>query len=117
MDFSGDAGILGNHKAVEKIHKKWSNTKQNFDFYFIRDQKAFKFVQQGEVDQDWVKKNLGEDIPPNPNAITIIFTNNTGVEKIPMTAWMIAHRMGHVFSQNNSLFYNEIMRDINYPRP
>jgi hypothetical protein len=31
----------------------------------------------------------------NNDAITVIFTNNTAAEKVPLTSWTIAHRIGH----------------------
>lgn len=96
-----DVGILQNPRAVEKIHKSWSNTKQNFDFYFLRSNAARKHVEVGEVSPGWVKDKLGIDIEPNPESITVIFTQNTGDEKIPMTAWTIAHRLGHAIRRNS----------------
>jgi hypothetical protein len=110
-----DAGILGNPKGVAKIQQKWSNTKQNYEFYFIRDAKASKFQQVGKVTPEWVQQNIGLQIEPNEDAITILFTNNRGAEKIPMTAWMIAHRMGHVLFGNdnfNEHFWNEVLKDM-----
>ena len=90
-----DHGILTNPKAVEKIHKAWSNTKQNYSLYFIKSPVAYKFRQEGEVNPQWVQENLKLDIPAEPNAITVLFTNNVSGEKIPMTGWMIAHRFSH----------------------
>jgi len=110
-----DVGILTNPAAVEKIHKRWSNTKDNFDFYFVKQPNASKWLEQGEVTPDWVKKNLNLDIQPNPNNITVIFTNNRGDEKVPMTAWIMAHRMGHAIRRNNNEwgnFTNELERDL-----
>jgi len=96
-----DIGILTNPKAVEKIHKLWSNTKENFDLYFVRQPNAPKYLEQGEVTPEWVKENLGLDIQPNEENITIIFTNNRGAEKVPMTAWTMAHRIGHALTRTN----------------
>jgi len=109
-----DIGILNNPAAVEKIHKKWSNTQENFDFYFVKQPGASKFQQVGEVTPEWVKQNLNLDIQPNPDNFTIIFTNNKGGEKMPMTAWLIAHRMGHAVSRTHywDNFTNELQRDF-----
>lgn len=109
-----DVGILTNPAAVEKIHKRWSNTEENFDFYFVKQPGAAKFQQVGEVTPEWVKQNLGLDIQPNPDNITVIFTNNKGGEKMPMTAWLIAHRMGHAMSNTSywENFTNELQRDF-----
>ena len=98
-----DIGILTNPKAVEKIHKQWSNTKQNFDLYFLRSPKAHKHLQVGLVTPDWVKQNLQVDIKPNPNNVTVIFTQNKGDQKIPMTGWAIAHRLGHALIRDRTV--------------
>lgn len=100
---SKDAGILGNEKAVEKIKKLWSNSKEDFDLYFVRQKGAWKHLAQGEVSPEWVKENLGFDVEIRPEAISIIYTNNIASDKTPMTAWTIAHRFGHAMFRN-SLF-------------
>lgn len=111
-----DTGILENPKAVEKIHKSWSNSKHNFELYFVRSSKARRHVEVGEVSAEWVKENLEVDIPAKEDSITIVFTNNTGAEKIPMTAWAMAHRVGHAIRMD-STFENymrkEVERDFN----
>ncbi len=108
-----DIGILTNPKAVEKIERAWSNTKQNYRLFFVKSQQASKFLQVGEVKPEWIKTNLDIDIEPDPNAITIVFTNNTGVEKIPMTSWMIAHRFGHAISRVKG-WDDKIVKELEY---
>ena len=110
-----DTGILQNPIAVNKIHKHWSNTHYEFDFYFLRSNKARKQVEVGAVSPEWVKQNLGVDIQPREDAITVIFTQNTGAEKIPMTAWTIAHRLGHAIRRDKifeEYFAKELFRDF-----
>jgi hypothetical protein len=109
-----DVGILTNPAAVEKIHKKWSNTKENFDFYFVKQPGASQYVEIGEVTPEWVKDKLKLDIQPNPSNITVIFTNNRGDEKVPMTAWIMAHRMGHALRRGNHWenFASHLQRDF-----
>lgn len=112
-----DTGILTNPTAVEKIHKKWSNTSQNFDFYFLKSKDAYKFREIGEVTPEWILENLKVDIQPSDESITVIFTQNTGTEKIPMTAWAIAHRLSHALrleSNFNKNFYNSVIQDFKY---
>jgi hypothetical protein len=95
-----DAAILNSEKGVQKIHRSWSNSKNNFDLYFIRAKYAYKHVEIGEVDPSWVKENLNLDIQPREDAITVIFTNNTGAEKMMATAWTLAHRLGHAIKRD-----------------
>lgn len=106
-----DTGILENPKAVEKIHKSWSNSKNDFELWFLRSAMARRHVEVGEVEEDWVRENLGEDIKAKDDAITVIFTNNTGAEKIPMTAWAMAHRLGHAI-RLDSTFEHHMRREI-----
>jgi hypothetical protein len=111
-----DTGILENPKAVEKIHKRWSNSKNDFELYFLRSFKASRHVEVGEVSPAWVVENLEEKIDPKPGAITVIFTNNTGAEKIPMTAWAMAHRFGHAIRRDKTFdkhMREELERDFN----
>lgn len=110
-----DAGILGSQKGVDKIHRSWQNSKSEFDFYFIRSSLAYKHVEIGLVTPEWVKTNLNIDIQPREDAITVIFTNNTGAEKIQMTAWTIAHRLGHAIRRDKifeEYFSKEITKDF-----
>lgn len=110
-----DIRILTNPKAVEKIHKKWSNSKYDFDLYFLRSYQGYKNTEENEVSSAWVKENLGIDVQPNEDAITMIFTQNTGDEKMPMTAWTIAHRLGHAVRRDKNMIYyflNEVVNDF-----
>jgi len=110
-----DIGILTNPKAIQKIHKSWSNSKNDFEFYFLRSFKASKHVEVGQKSPEWVKENLEVDIQPNPEAITVIFTQNTGTEKIHMTAWAIAHRLGHAIRRVKEFeiyFAKELEKDF-----
>lgn len=107
-----DTGILENPKAVEKIHRLWSNTKHNFDLYFLRNYAGTKHREEGEVSPLWVLNNLGVSIQPQEDNITIIFTTNTGAEKVPMTAWTIAHRLGHAIRKDD-IFERYFRKEIN----
>jgi hypothetical protein len=110
-----DAKILNNKKATEKIHRSWSNSKNNFDFYFVRTKQAYKHVEIGQVSSEWVRNNLSLDIEPKEDSITVIFTNNTGSEKIFISAWTLAHRLGHAIRRDKTFekhFNDEVRRDF-----
>lgn len=107
-----DAGILTNPKGVEKIKQKWSRTEYDFNLYFVRDKNAWKEFFTGEVDSEYVKKNLNLDIPQiNDDSITLIFTNNIGQEKQPLTGWILAHRFSHVLVRNE-FYKNNYVKEI-----
>lgn len=102
-----DINILTNDKAVNKIHRKFSRTKHKFNFIFLRSKLGAQYLQQGVKDQEWVETNLGIKYTPDDDAINVIYTNNVGTEHVPMTAWMIAHRLSHAMFNKRHRFYNK----------
>jgi hypothetical protein len=111
-----DRAILGSEAGRAKIIARWNNTHQDFVFYFARSPVAMKHQEVGEVTETWVKENLGLDIQPVEGQVTVIFTTNIGGEKIPMTAWMLAHRLGHAIKKTRgwSEFSGNLQRELTY---
>lgn len=108
-------GILTSEKGVAQIHRRWSNTKQNFNLYFLRGPNVWKQVEVGKVTPEWVEEKLGYMIEPDEFAISIIFTQNRAAERTPLTAWTIAHRLGHAITRDSTFehyFENEIKQRI-----
>lgn len=96
-----DRNLVTHPKAIEKIKNQWQKTPYPFDIFLVNTQKAKKFVEIGEVDREFIYDSLGltqEDIQINSDHITIIFTNNSGAERVPLTGWVMAHRFGHAIS-------------------
>lgn len=93
--------ILTNPVAVQKIKKKWEKTDQTFDLYFVRSKDANKLSEYGRVPPEFVRDVLKINVPINPESITIFYVNNRGDEKMPMTAWTLAHRFGHAMNRRN----------------
>jgi hypothetical protein len=92
--------ILTSPSGVKKIKNQFNNTEVNFDMYFLNSKEGIKEREVGEVDPSVVKDLLGIDIQHNPENITIIFTNNSGDEKVMMTGWILAHRFGHACNRS-----------------
>ncbi len=96
-----DRALITNPVAIQKVKNFFKNTDINFDFYFVNTKDARKYMEIGKVDKDFIFNELG--IPPeqlkngkiNHKNATIFFTNNKGDERMPLTAWVIAHRLGH----------------------
>ena len=92
---SKDMKLVSGKSGIERIKNRWLKTKNTWDLYFVRSNIASKFSELGEVDSNWIKTNLQEDIQANPNAISIIYTGNVAGDRIPMTPWILAHRAAH----------------------
>lgn len=116
-----DIGIMKSERGIEKITRKWSKVKQNFNTYICRSSKCFKHLAVGMVDENFVRDQLGLKIVPNPTqpdeikidpqSINYIVTNNRGAERVMLNYWTLAHRFGHAIdsgtnrSANNSYTY------------
>lgn len=83
----------------EKLKLAWEKTPENFDLYFYKNKGTHFSVEKGEVDVSYLQR-LGLNIPINPSNITVVFTNNLGIEKVPMTPWIIAHRFAHAIRRS-----------------
>jgi hypothetical protein len=103
-----DRRILTSPIAVEKIKRQWENTPFNFEMYLVNDPRVNKsqFREVGLVDMNFVRYRMGitkDEIPkPDENAITIIFTSNTGAERYMASGWILAHRLGHALARGEN---------------
>lgn len=78
-----------------KLRKSFRLVRQTIDAYFVKKPGVGQFLEIGEVKEEFLER-LGIDVPPiDRSHITIFYTNNTGDEKMPLTPWTIAHRLGH----------------------
>lgn len=110
-----DRKLLMNPKAVQKIKTKWQNVEQHFNLYFINSTEAGRHKEIGEVDETWLKTNLPNTYPLlnlRADAVNVLFTNNSATPHEPMTAWMIAHRLGHVLSRYSTNFRGRQMQEF-----
>jgi len=124
-----DRALVTHPQAIEKIKRMWSKTPYDFDIFIVNDPRVNKseFREVGQVSEQYVRERLRltpEEVPINPGAITVIFTNNTAAEKTHLTGWTMAHRFGHALSRMNKSYdwqqfikhlhsvMNEMLRDV-----
>lgn len=94
--------MITRENYVEKVRAKWGKIDQIVDMYLLRSKEGNKYSEIGEVSPEFVKTQLKLDIPLNEDRITIIFSNNKGDEKIPLTPWMLAHRFAHALAPRHA---------------
>jgi len=99
--------------GLERVRKSWSKVPQDFDLFFVKDDGMRKTWFEGEVSENHLKQR-GINVNINPNAITLIFTNNLGGNRVPMTPWILGHRFGHVLWRDDEFqgFYKMVRRDF-----
>jgi hypothetical protein len=104
---------------LEKVKSKFAkDIGIDFNLFFVKSAQAGKHREVGIVSPDSLRSMISdvnmESIvnSSNPNNITIVFTNNVGDQKVPLTPWIIAHRTSHALYRGG-LQNNEIRREYN----
>jgi len=98
-----DRDLVKNPVAIEKVKNFFKNSDYDFDFYFVNKKNVRQYAERGEVSSDFIEDELGipleslKDGKINDNNITVFFVGNSAAEKVPLTPWTIAHRLGHAF--------------------
>lgn len=108
FDSPADRHLVTDPTAIQKVRDFFKNTSVDFDFYFVntKPEIARKFGDKGrEVKASnvfdaypeglGISQNQLENGRIDNDKITIFFVSNYGNRKIPMTPWIIAHRIGH----------------------
>jgi hypothetical protein len=106
----GDAG-----RDFQNLRRSFALVKETVDIHFVKTPGMRKHLQAGEVSEDYLKSLRVEMPPINRSNITIFFTNNVAAEKMPLTPWTVAHRIGHVATSLESYqkFMQHVERDFN----
>lgn len=100
-----DRMLIQNPRSIEMVRKKFGNTEQLFHFYFVNTPAGNKVTEEGLVSLDWVRERLGNEVADavgknqDDDAISVVFTNNKGSERKNMSAWIMAHRIGHALAR------------------
>jgi hypothetical protein len=107
-----DRRILPHPSNVRRVKNFFRNSPFDIRMWIVHSKDATKYAdpQVGIVSIDWLKVNMPDIITGlmktpqgldglGSDSINIIYTNNTGTQWIPLTPWMMAHRMGHAIFQ------------------
>lgn len=102
-----DRTLLTNPRSVERLKNKFDNTAHDFNMFFVNMRGAGKHMEVGILKGgiEEVERRLGKVVADEvrksdlSDAINVIFTNNSGAEKMVMTPWIIAHRIAHAFAR------------------
>ena len=100
-----DRKLLTNPKAVAKIKSMWKYPEESmFNVILVNHPNANKSETRevGSVSIEWFYDNMKKIAPEiekliRQDQVNIVYTNNNGSERVPMTGWIMAHRLGHAF--------------------
>lgn len=103
---SRDRHLITNPSTIKRVKDKFNNTDTNFNLFFVNSSKANKHTEVGKVSIEWVEENLGKEVADQvrnatdfDDSVNVIFTNNKGSEGVPMTGWIMAHRIAHALAR------------------
>ena len=101
-------------RDFKNLKKSFSLVKETIDAHFLKAPGMRGQIEIGEVNEEYLKQ-FGVEIPPiDRSHITIFFTNNLGAERMPLTPWTVAHRIGHAARRIDSYqkFTDHVTRDF-----
>ena len=99
-----DRMLIQHPRAIEMVKKKFGNTEHIFRFYFVNSAESQFHVELGLKKLEWVRMKLGDSVADavaqhmDDDTVNVIFTNNKGDERRNMSAWIMAHRIGHAMA-------------------
>jgi len=89
-------GILTSPVAEKKFRNFFVGSDYDINVYFLKMKNSREFMELGKVDEEFVNEKLGwTEYQHDEDALNVIFTKNIGAERMPMTPWTAAHRIGH----------------------
>lgn len=117
--YKNDRMLITNKVAVDRLIKKFGNLDVDINLVFVN-MKANNDVpvEVGEVNLNWIHERFGEEVYNTVNnlnlddALTVIFTNNYGDQRKPLTPWIIAHRIMHALARYNMSSMGNIRRQF-----
>jgi hypothetical protein len=122
-----DRKLIQSPNLIKKVRKKFGNTEHILNFYFVNLPGALVFAEKGYMDSDQLNSNLPkaweliqareqEQNTDPSEAINVIFVGNNGINRVPMTSWIMAHRLGHAAESSGrgqrNHAWNEYERDF-----
>lgn len=106
---AADRKMLQNPTAVKLTRKKFGNTEHVLNFYFVNLPGASKHAETGFMEPDAIAQAMPKAWPQiaqraqeadHENAINVLFVGNTGFQRMNMTPWIMAHRIGHALQSS-----------------
>jgi ubiquinone biosynthesis protein UbiJ len=96
--------------AIGKVQNFFARTPTNFRLFPVQFRGGGRHLETGPVSADQLEQILGAEnarrvlTGHTADTITVVYTNNTGVDRVPLTAWILAHRIGHAIRKRNPVW-------------
>ena len=115
-----DRKLLTNPKAISKIKSMWRYPEEVlYKIVLVNHpdgRPATGNQEVGIVDENWLKERMPRTADEilqvmRGDCVNIIYTNNSGTGRMPLTGWVLAHRFGHALQasrgSNESYYWKD----------
>lgn len=119
-----DRKLLNNPKAITKIKALWKYPEEvNYNVVLVNDLRytserfSGNYTEHGTIGKpEQAKAWISEHLPLvadqvnaliKPDEVNIVYLSNDGAQRVPMTAWIMAHRYGHAIRMGGKSQYYE----------
>ena len=100
-----DFSLVKNPINIQNVKNMFKNSPVDFDLFFVNKPGLRKFTEERKVNYEFLVTPYPNGLGLNPNEFTlntdnisIFYVSNVAAQKVPMTAWTIAHRVGHAIA-------------------
>ncbi len=119
-----DRKLLTNPKAITKIKSMWRYPDEvDYNVILLNNPEGNRHTEIGDIGDinsciSWLQNNMPKTAPEiienlKGDEVNIIFTNNKGAARVPMTGWIAAHRFGHaIFRFGRSHYYEQAAKTL-----
>lgn len=108
-----DRQIIQHPATVRRAEKMFGRTEHVLNLYFVNLPGLRKYSESGVMEPEEIAQAMpkawpeiearGQDGVDHKDGINIIFVSNTGFQRMDMTPWIMAHRIGHALSASQRL--------------
>jgi hypothetical protein len=99
---SADRKLVSHPVAISKAYKFFDRSPFNFRVFMSNLPKMSKHRESGMQDEatirQWFGKEADRILLGHESSITVIYMGNYGVDRVPLTPWVMAHRIGHAIA-------------------
>lgn len=132
-----DRQIIQHPATVRRAQKMFGRTEHILNLYFVNLPGLRKLSETGVVEPEFIAQAMpqaweeisarGKDGVDHENGINMIFVSNTGFQRMNMTPWIMAHRIGHAiqatgrmqkhsnwkdYEEDASRFFSDILDNV-----
>jgi len=103
-----DRQIIQHPATLRRAQKMFGRTEHVLNLYFVNQPGMREYSESGVVEPEFIAQAMpkawpeiearGRDGVDHKNGINIIFVSNTGFQRMDMTPWIMAHRIGHALA-------------------